>query len=190
VYTGELVELPLHLYESKFAPFNIPYETIVAEGIKYAPAHDRIYFPIYDYRRYQIGELLRAVGEGVQPKALTNKFSLDVPFFHVPLCSEIADSLVLVEDITSALKVSQVAPAAALLGTTFTDEALGQFRAIGVKKIMIMLDGDWAGINSSTRLARRLLPFFQTSIFVPPKGKDPKHLDRRYLETTFSKYIL
>jgi hypothetical protein len=182
-YLGALTELPHEIYLDKFEPFSISYETCTVEGIKYAPELNRIYFPVYDHRHYQIGEVLRVVDPGVKPKVLTNKFSIDVPFCHVPLCSNVGSRVVLVEDMVSAIRVSEVTPAIALLGTNIADDTVEQFRSIGIKKITLMLDGDAAGITASLKLQSRLRPFFETSVVLPPKHKDPKHLDCRYLET-------
>ena len=185
-YSGPLADLPQDVYEAKFKLFDIEYETCVAEGIKYAPEIRRVYMPVYDYRHYQIGEILRAVDDtSTKPKALTNKFSPDVPFIHFPLRARVTDSLLVVEDMVSAIKASQVAPAVALLGTHLTEDTIEQFRSIGVKRITIMLDGDGAGITSAFKLHARLNPFFQSSVVVPPKNHDPKHLSYKYLESIY-----
>lgn len=176
-YMGSLISVSGALFSQFFLKYQLSVEDIEKQGIKFASEIGRLIYPIYDYRGYMIGENLRAVSPSQKPKVLINKFSDNVPLMHVPLGFEFKDKVVLVEDQTSAIKVSKLVPTIALLGTNLQDGGLSLLRQIGIKHITILLDADDAGISGSMKLQQRLGPFFNVTSIIIPHGKDPKDLD-------------
>ena len=180
-YGGDLVPVPKDIWESVFAKYDISPEDLEEQGITYAPGINRIRFPMYNYMGYVIGENLKAVSSDQKPKTLINKFN-DVPSLHVPLGRRLRESVVLVEDQISAIKVARVHPCMALMGTNLSDEGLKQLLVLGIKKVVLMLDGDDAGLKASIKLANTLTPFVEVVRCVLPRGKDPKDLPLGYLQ--------
>ena len=85
------------------------------------------------------------------------------------------DALVLVEDQVSAIKVSKVQYCAALMGTNLSDQGIKQLMTLGIKKVILMLDGDDAGLKASMKLQRELSAHFIVKPVLLEKGNDPKH---------------
>ena len=182
-FTGFLMELPGNLYENMYALYQIPFSVVRHQGIRYAPDIDRIYIPIYDYRGYQIGELLRSVDKERKPKVLLNKWALTPPCVHFPLMQPPADTCVLVEDYLSAIKISLADPSiisCALLGTHISDEIISYLKQIGVSNVIIMLDGNvWRVITGHVS---RLKGIFNCQGVYLDKDKDPKDLSLEQLK--------
>lgn len=181
-YKGNLVNIPGAVFARVFFKYGLEYKDVEDQGVKFASEIGRLYFPIYDYRGYVVGEILRAVSSSQKPKTLLNKFSDNVCLLYAPLGIDYKDRLVLVEDIISALKVNKVAPCMALLGTNCPDNCLSMLKQMGIKTIHLMLDGDDAGLAASLKLQHKLSPFFSTSNIILPQGHDPKDMTIGELE--------
>lgn len=192
-YRGALEPIPAEMHQAMFAKYELSELDIAEQGIGYAKEINRIRFPMYDYRGYVFGENLRAVTSEQKPKALINKFN-DVPNLHFPLrqfidtgaqssfpCPYTADVVVLVEDQVSAIKVSKVQYCAALMGTNLSDQGVKQLMTLGIKKVILMLDGDDAGLKASMKLQRELSAHFIVKPVLLEKGKDPKDLQLKDL---------
>ena len=186
-YRGALEPIPAEMHQAMFAKYELSELDIAEQGISYAKEINRVRFPMYDYRGYVFGENLRAVTSEQKPKALINKFN-DVPNLHFPLNSftdtgkqssfhsmSTPDALVLVEDQVSAIKVSKVQYCAALMGTNLSDQGIKQLMTLGIKKVILMLDGDDAGLKASMKLQRELSAHFIVKPVLLEKGNDPKH---------------
>ena len=180
-YGGDLLPVLEELHASIFGKYGLSVEDVRGQGITWARDINRIRFPIYNYMGYVIGENLKAISPEQKPKTLVNKFN-DVPLLHFPLGQGRGQALVLVEDQTSAIKVAQIHPCAALMGTNLSDEGLKQLLVLGIKKIILMLDGDDAGFTASVKLAKQLVPFVEVVRCVLPKGEDPKDMPLGYLK--------
>lgn len=175
-YKDNLSPIPESLWKLKFEKYGLSMDDIATQGISYAEKVNRIRFPIYDYRGYEIGELLRAITNEQKPKALITPFN-SVPLIHFPLGQKLDNVLVLVEDQVSAIKVSKVYPCAALMGTNLSDDGLTQLRQLSLTNITLLLDGDEAGINASKVLHNKIAPHtFRTTVIYLERGKDPKDL--------------
>ena len=174
-YGGPLYPVPKEIHDLVFGKYELSPDVVRDQGITYAPEINRIRFPLHNYMGYVFGENLRGVLPEQKPKALMNKFN-DVPSLHFPLGMEVGSVLVLVEDQISSIKVAQVHPCAALMGTNLDLKGLKQLLVLGVKKVILMLDGDDAGLVASVKLSKQLLPFMETANCILPDGMDPKDL--------------
>lgn len=110
-------------------------------------------------------------------------------------CGHITDSLVIVEDVISAIKVSQslqLLPNDQQMdvlcthGTGLSDthvEAIASY-----SDVVLMYDGDKAGQGATCRNARKLRPFVAVHPVHLPQGNDPKDIPRheivKILEST------
>ena len=189
-YGGDLLPVPEAIYNSMFGKYGLSPRDVSDQGITYAPGINRIRFPMYNYMGYVFGENLKAVSPEQKPKTLINKFN-DVPNLHFPLGQRngVYATLVLVEDQTSAIKVAQIHPCAALMGTNTSDEGLKQLLQLGTKRVILMLDGDDAGFEGSIKLAKKLVPFVEVVRCVLPKNNDPKDLKLEHLERLVKEMI-
>lgn len=141
VLNRPLVPLSFYLWSKMIEQYDISLEECQVQGFKWDKYANRLYMPVYDYRGYEIGGQAKASQKGIVPKVIGYRHN-DVPMLHFPLGQEIGDSLVLVEDIFSAIKVSKTRPCAALLGTNLIDGMMKQLLDMGIKTVYLMLDGD------------------------------------------------
>lgn len=163
---------------------SVPIERYTEQGIKYAPEVNRIYFPIFDARGYQIGENLKTT-ISAKPKNLINKFTDNIPLLHFPLTPTLYPTIVLVEDHISAIKINMIADKikgtpVALLGTHLSDEAIKYLIDIGMKQAIVFLDGD--AIKSALKMKSKLDMLVPTRILPLPVGTDPKDIELVELE--------
>lgn len=180
-YKGDLQPLTQLMWKEYFYQYGISRESLSGQGIMYATDIDRYRIPVVDHRGYEIGENLKAARANQKPKSLLHKFN-DVPFLHFPLGQEFHDTLVLVEDQISSIKVSRVHYCAALLGTNLSDDGLKLLKEIGVTKLQLMLDGDKPGIDAALRIKEKAGNLFLTEVVIVPDGKDPKDLTFKEIE--------
>jgi len=175
-YTGDLETLSEEVWERYIRQYDIPYEYVLQQGWKFAPAEQRIYKLLYNYEGYPIGEEVKSVIKGVKPKTILYRH-VDSPMLHYPLGQPREGPLILVEDIMSATKISLVSRAAALIGTNITKPMVHQLLRNGDNNVILMLDPD--AVQKAVTLKRRwqhLFGNFSVKLLSKEEG-DPKDLD-------------
>lgn len=142
-------------------------DEIASAGCRTDVDTGRIIFDIRAHTGSIVGTLARSYSTPpVRPKVLT--YSDGEPHFPVRFSGQ---SIVLVEDIISAIKVSRTTPCAALLGTAINDSTVVLLMRIGVKNLYLALDRD---ASSVAALAVRKYSIFFREMQVLPVNKDPK----------------
>jgi 5S rRNA maturation endonuclease (ribonuclease M5) len=144
---------------------------IVRLRFYWCPDLERVVMPVYD------GDTLvywqaRAL-DGRQPKYLNPKVD------RSRLVAKFGDgpTLVLTEDILSAVKVARVTSTWACMGTNLSDPVLLQIAATN-KPVAIMLDPDAGGVKGRQRMRKQLLSVGVDAQIVEVR-KDPKLLPTR-----------
>mgnify|MGYP001594537898 CR=1 FL=1 len=178
-YEGFLLKIPKHLWEERIGKYGINYAQTKFQGVKYAPDENRIYLPVFNYLGYQIGETLKAVEADQQPKNLSYRWT-DVPLIHFPIGQRTSRTLVLVEDILSAMKVAQTHTCAALMGTHLSAAGFEMLKRNTIETIVMMLDGD--ALMASYKIANKYGSFAKFKIINTPEGKDPKDLSNEQIK--------
>lgn len=145
-------------------------EHFVIQGVGYCPTINALYFPIYNAQGYEIGSQIKHLDKTRWPKAFTYRH-IEVPMLHFPLGQEKSDTLVLVEDPLSAIKVARITYCAALLGSNLSHEGAIQLKKQGIKKVIFALDPD--ALNKSLKQAKEYDGLFDASVWVLPA--DPKN---------------
>lgn len=101
--------------------------------------------------------------------------------------SVVGSTVVLVEDMLSALKVSQIAPACHLGGTSLK-EPLMRHLLQSYNKFVIMLDNDnWQVRTNQIKLLRKLSTYAQA--YIVPIDKDPKEFAISELRMLLEEYL-
>jgi hypothetical protein len=100
--------------------------------------------------------------------------STEVPFIYYcgGVKNEISSNLCLVEDVVSAIRVSEVMDCLALGGTNLKDSILSFINKHPCGHIFIMLDGDSAGKTGAEKIKKQLALFKESTII--RVRKDPK----------------
>lgn len=178
--TNPLVTVPTFVWESMLKPYGVSKADCISQHIQWDVKAQRVYMPVFNRMGHVIGGVGKAIAHSQKPKTLTYRNN-DVPMLHYPLKQDITQSLVLVEDIISSIKVSKVAPCAALLGSNITKPILKQVLNDGVTDVTLMLDGDVGkkGIEIKSKVGALFLNF---SLVQLSKDKDPKDLALKELK--------
>lgn len=143
--------------------------------IGWSEYHGRVILPVWDMEHTQLlaYQRRRVLKDDTMPKYLTTRVKwVKHPTFIA--AHRDGDTLVLVEDILSAIKVNRVAPSAALLGTHMSDWLL--YHASTYDNVVVWLDNDNPQVRADQRrIMRRLEPF--TNVRMAATDVDPKELD-------------
>lgn len=157
--------------------FEFSAETIKDAGIIYSPERSSYIFPIRTWNGYNVGVVDRDFHNQRDLKAITYWFN-DVPkLYFTPVQG---DTVIIVEDIPSAIKVSKFVPAIALMGTSLGDKEVNLIRKF-YSKIIIALDND--AISKAVSLTRKYGFYFKTCTLLPllKDIKDMKYEDIKNL---------
>lgn len=98
-------------------------------------------------------------------------------------CEKNAEYLVIVEGAREVMKLTQegIKNAVAILGAYLSDDHFKLITKLSPKRIVLMFDGDDAGVAITTRVAQSLKRNFKIQKCFLPRGRDPKTLDHNEL---------
>lgn len=165
--------------------YGIPMDAINAAGICWSDKFSSILFPRYLDGNLVAFQARRFPNEG-GPKYVT--YGDSGSLYDALQGSTGVDTLVLVEDYLSGLKVSQIAPAFVLNGTGLKDSQL-TYLLKDYSKFVIMLDNDnWQVKASQLKLLKRISTFAKKASIVEVT-KDPKEYELAELKTLLQDYI-
>jgi DNA primase len=141
------------------------------KGMGYSQKNQAVVIPMHDYNTKKlVGYQLRYVLPGAKYKAFN--VGATAPVLFKAEFSTSPDTIVLCEDVRSALKVSALYNSVALMGTFASRRFLDDI-ASDYKKIYIWLDGDEAGTKAANKLFRKLQLIANVKLI--KTDKDPKY---------------
>lgn len=165
--------------------YGLSMDDINAAGVCWSDKFSSILFPRYLDGNMVAFQARRFPNEG-GPKYVT--YGDSASLYDALRGSTGRDTLVLVEDYLSGLKVSQVAPAFVLNGTGLKDAQL-TYLLKDYSKFVIMLDNDnWQVKTSQFKLLKRVSTFAKKASIVEVT-KDPKEYELAELKTLLQDYI-
>jgi len=180
-YTREMIAIPDDRSELLWNMFYINQETQHREGWKWNEETQRVILPIRDARRAELGHNARYWREldamdlrSVGPKSITYWNKLDVVKYHMPIRQQRTDTLTLVEDQPSAVRLAQDTDTVALLGTHVTAELARTLQAMKYSRIVLALDND--ATLKALKIKQELCLFFNQFDVVPLAGPDIKDM--------------
>jgi hypothetical protein len=99
-----------------------------------------------------------------------------------------SNSLVLCEDVISAIRISEHSNVIALMGTNITQYMLGKLKEILPyhQEILLWLDGDDAGIKARTGLKKQLQLITDLPVRIIRSKQDPKCFDSKTIKEILS----
>jgi DNA primase len=143
----------------------------------------RIILPVW-FDRKIVGYQARALGDQ-KPKYLGAIFNLEesVIFYSK---KAITDTIIITEDILSAIRLSKFANSVSLLGTSFDRDGSRLFKLLscGPRNFILWLDGDEAGTKAAINLKKQLLLYGNVNIIYT--REDPKNLSDRQIKEYLS----
>jgi len=151
---------------------------VIANAIRYDKEIDGIYLTVFNGTA-DIGYILRRFNYA-GPKYI-NDFDNDAsPRICVPRPVVASSTVVLVEDILSAIKVGRQYAAIALLGTGCDIRSIN-WLIKNYKRFIIFLDDDNKIVKRQQRVLKNTLGMLGESRIITGVGKDPKHLSNSEL---------
>ena len=101
--------------------YEISRELSTLNRFKYLHCSHRIYMPVFGNLGQELGGVAKHVKKGAKPKTVLYR-NREALFLHYAYRVTQGDTVCVVEDILSSVKVSKLMPCVALLGTNMTDE--------------------------------------------------------------------
>ena len=151
-------------------------------GIGYTPKYQRIVLPVYDADNNLVFTQNRAVIKGQQPKYLNPSVNREaILYFAAPQDADFS-TVVVVEDILSAIRVGEFIPTYSLLGTKVS--LIQANLLIQYAHILIWLDPDKAGVDGTKKLKK--LAGLVSQVTVVTSDADPKNLTNQEIKDILS----
>ena len=163
-------------------------EEVKRYGISYSRRLGRVVLPVYDSGN-MVGYQARKIHEEDDgPKYYTRTSEPERMVFTVANDNH-TDTVVLCEDVLSAIRVGRFMPAGAILGTSTSDYSL-KLLTQGKKHVIIYLDYDnRVVINTSIKLKHKL-ELLLKDVKLIRTDRDPKGLSDIELQDVLDKYII
>ncbi len=168
--------------------YGINHVDIMVNTIKSTVYREQEYMilPITNWIGGTVGDYLKNIGEVTRssPKNLVFKRE-DTPLLYFPALSRHAredvmkDTVVLVEDPISAIHVSKIATAAALLGTDMRLDDVFYLKSSRLRRSILFLDPD--ATQKAFALQGKYNHLMDIDVLPSPRGYDPKDIDKREL---------
>ena len=147
------------------------YEDYSAFNFGYSARLGRVIMPVYRGDSL-VAVQARAIINGVRPKYLGQVGPGRRPTFRDE--RQNSSTLVLTEDILSAVRVGKVTPAWSLLGTNLMPSVVADIANSKYKEVKIWMDADQAGVDARRKMLTQLQDVgVPTSLILT--SKDPKH---------------
>lgn len=133
-----------------------------------------LYIPVWQEDRTTTGhKVVGYVQRFFNPKSYLTRTNDKENFYGYYVHSATDDTIVLVEDVLSAIRCSEVCDALALLGVAIKPTAITKLLTSGYKRAIIFLDGDNPQVKMAARAIAKRLFFLEVQII--ETGRDPKH---------------
>lgn len=169
--------------------YSITYGERERYGIAWSEYYGRVLLPVYMNEGLVAYQLRRILPDDDGPKYLTTrKQGVSKPLWQGGQWVS-GGAMVLTEDILSAIKVSRVANATALLGTHTPQENLAYILRNKPDVVLLWLDDDNPDVRDKQRKAYRRIRAFVPCHIVHSHGKDPKEHTVEEIEEVISAFI-
>lgn len=190
-YKRETIPLTENQIRAISGVFHIDVDVIRANGWVWNEETARVIMPIHNEHGFIVGHnaryypwlapLDKREQNEDMPKAITYWDNLDVPKFEMPVNNSRGGTLVLLEDLTSTLRLSQDIDTLCLLGTHLAPDVVEVLARMNYDTIIISLDAD--ATSKAIKMMKRYKFFFNDMKVVALGGPDVKDMD--ILEYTY-----
>lgn len=152
-----------------------------AQGIGWSDSSNQLWIPARQYSKVTTGYKDSGyVLRGFNPKTYYTRTADKDNMYGYYVSGVINNTIIIVEDIISAIKCSQVADSIALLGTHPKPAMIQKVLKEGYKKAFVFLDADNPQVRMKAREIPKRLPFISCKII--ETGSDPKYLTKEQIE--------
>ena len=181
-YKKDTTEILYAMYEYILKNYCITKTELKRNGILQTGGTDEVglVMPLFNRMGYEFGHTTKIIhANGTQLKAI-HYLTTDTCKLHYAVGSNCdGATVILVEDVLSAIRVSEFRQGVALLGTHLNDAMVKDLLIAGFKNVIVALDPD--AISKATTMRQKYSLFFNTfSVVALPD--DPKDLSRTRLQ--------
>lgn len=177
---------PTMFAANKFSEkYEITEQELIDNGVLCCPSRNSFIFPVYNLLGYEIGILERWYAWTGDAKRVLYYPQVDYPVMYMPRTCALSDTMVVVEDVLSAIKVSRIIPCCALLGTHLSRDVMLKFKEVGIKSLIFALDPDAAG--KAIKLKKEVSLWFD-EVSVVLLSQDPKDMPMSELQDILEEY--
>jgi hypothetical protein len=189
-FTRPLIPLPEDMVLYLMQKYNLTEKDIANNGLAYDVDYDRLYLPIYNSLGYEIGGCAKKLGFKQHGNSQGSKNIIyyndpDIQLLHFATKASELNTIIVVEDQLSAIRVSKYGRGVALLGTNWNDTTTVTLQK-ETRNIILALDADtWdKAVPLPIAIARKYSLFFDTFKLVKV-NKDPKDSTEEELQALF-----
>lgn len=175
VFRGDTSYLTSELLSALKTKYEIGSLLASMHGIRYTKK-DTLVFPLFTKHGHNWGTQTKNLNKATTPKNITYK-EQDVPSIYYPVTFDDSSPIVVVEDVLSAIKLSPMVRARAILGTHMSDLMASEL-ARESKDIVLFLDYD--AIDKARKIAKKYAALANWRIII--NEKDPKDTPYNELE--------
>lgn len=157
-------------------------------GIGWSAYYGRVVLPVYMNEGLVAFQLRRIMPDDDGPKYLTvRKAGVAHPMWQAGQFVH-GGVMVLTEDMLSAIKVSRVANATAMLGTTTPQDNLAYILRFNPDVVLMWFDDDNPDVKAKQRVAHRRIGAFVTCHIYHSHGRDPKEYTTEEIQEVIRAY--
>lgn len=155
-------------------------------GIVWSDREESLWIPVRQYSRITTGfKHVGYVKRGFNPKSYLTKTHDKDEFYGYYVkdtegVEDACETVVLVEDVISAIRVSEVIDCISIMGVHPKPATVSKVLTEKYKNAIVFLDGDNPTVRMKARQIGKRLPF--VNVRVVDIGKDPKHCTKHELE--------
>lgn len=153
-------------------------------NIGWSDSLSRVILPVYDGESELVAwQQRRIMNHDTMPKYLTDKRKdVKFPMFLGTKLRD-GDTVVLTEDILSAIVIGRQCAAISLLGTNLTERNRDRLLARAYSKVIVWLDDDNPDVKKAQRKIRRQLESFVDVEVITGHDVDPKEMTDEQIKT-------
>ena len=153
------------------------------QGFLWSDSTERLWIPVRQYSKVTSGyKLAGYVERGFSPKSYLTRTDNKDEFYGYYLTDSVINNrkIVIVEDVLSALKCSQVVDSIAITGVHPKPAVISKILSGGYNHVYIFLDADNPTVRMKAREIPKRLPFVHCHII--ETGRDPKYYTSTEIE--------
>ena len=167
-YYGLTGCIPHEVLETLEERYELTEDILVQNLVTYSPKYHELVLPVFDVGGQRTAVYTKKIEKPADGRKTFLFTERPGPYYHIPSI-EFSDTLVVVEDPLSAMKLGAFTAAVALLGTSLNQEVALALRQRW-SNLVIMLDND--ATNKAYEMAKNWGALFHTRVV--PMIKDPK----------------
>ena len=188
-FSGSLEKMPRRIKNFLIAKYQINGRESKYYGFSYHRTSRRIHMPVYNLWGMVTGSVLKKTPESTWggPKTM-NYWEVDDPIrLHFPKSTTaFSSTIVVVEDILSASKLSPLIRSCALLGSSMSTTQAA-FLATHFDKMVVLLDPD--AIDAAAKISKKFGGMFKHGVTVRVLDQDPKDTQLDVLEKEVKAFL-